>query len=509
MNHTEKQIISPLEVINVLKTNVKLWLLPAVVCGVVAAVYSVVKTPSWEASQALIVREEATSGEENSGKFTSNDEMKTVQETILELAKSRGVLEAALKEIGPADDAKAIANWPTSRDVSGLRKSVTLTPPKGAEFGMTEVFYLKVESNDRDRAIALAGAIADQADYRFRQLRDEKAQSMINELGNSVEIAQTDLQESTTQLSKIEIKVGGDLAELRGLSDSVSGDGALAQTGTEIRSEMRQIQANEKNNKQLLSLLKEAKNDAGRLLATPNGLLESQPALRRLKDGLVDAQLQTARLKGNMSNEHPFVKAALEAEEQIGQHLHNELDIAIRGIHADLRMNSDRAELLNNQLAEVNSRLEQLAGLRAEYVNRVSEASGRAALVARAEQNLSEARAVRASANATSLISRIDTPEAGNHPVGPSRSMVTIFGMAGGLMVGFGLVFLTAQPVQSTPPSASAKHRTRHEAPARRDTSDEAIEPLTVARPIKRRSRANGNLSLKEALQQLDINARV
>jgi len=141
MNHAEKSIISPLEVIHILKANVKCWLLPAVLLGVVAAIYAVVRTPTWEASQSLIVREEAVSGEENLGKFNSSDDMKTVQETILELAKSRGVLEAALREVGPAEDTKAGAEWPTSRDIAGLRKSVKLTPPKGAEFGKTEVFY--------------------------------------------------------------------------------------------------------------------------------------------------------------------------------------------------------------------------------------------------------------------------------------------------------------------------------------------------------------------------------
>jgi len=503
MNRTEKPIISPLEVVNIVLTHKKYWITPALAFAVVAAVYSLVKTPTYEATQALIVREEAVSGEDSPGKFSSNDEMKTVQETILELAKSRGVLEAALREVGPAEGIKAGAEWPTFRDISALRKAVSITPPNGAEFGMTEVFYLNVKSDDRDRAIALAGAIADQADQRFSQLRDEKAQSMIDELSKSVKMARADQQESTAKLAEIEQSVGGDLAELRGLNDSVSGEGALAQTSTEIRNELRQIRTAEKSNQQLLVLLEEAKADPGRLLATPNGLLTSQPALSRLKDGLVDAQLQTARLKGNMSDEHPHVMAAKESEEEIGRHLHSELGIAIRGLHADQKMNADRAELLENRLTDIDDRFRRLAGLRAEYANRLDEAEGRAALVARAEQNLAEARAVRASANATSLISRIDLPEAGNHPVGPSRSMITLAGMAGGLLVGFGIVFLVAQPVQSASSAASTEKSTAS------GSTNEGIGPLPVAKPVKRYGRGNGNLSLKEALEQLDLGARV
>ena len=73
----------------------------------------------------------------------------------------------------------------------------------------------------------------------------------------------------------------------------------------------------EKAHRQLLTLLKDAEADPTRLMAAPNSLLDSQPALRRLKDGLVDAQLRTATLQGRMSAEHPEVVAAREAEVQV------------------------------------------------------------------------------------------------------------------------------------------------------------------------------------------------
>ena len=56
-----------------------------------------------------------------------------------------------------------------------------------------------------------------------------------------------------------------------------------------------------------------------------NRLLDSQPALRRLKDGLVDAQLRTAALQGRMSAEHPEVISAKEAETQVAARVHAEL----------------------------------------------------------------------------------------------------------------------------------------------------------------------------------------
>ena len=47
-----------------------------------------------------------------------------------------------------------------------------------------------------------------------------------------------------------------------------------------------------------MALLKQAEADPTALVAAPCRLLDSQPALRRLKDGLVDSQLRTANLQG-------------------------------------------------------------------------------------------------------------------------------------------------------------------------------------------------------------------
>ena len=81
---------------------------------------------TWEASQALIVRNEASSAEKGPGKFSYPEEMKTVQETILEVVRSRSVLEAALREVGPPADcenARGLAHRPRHRRRSARTSS--------------------------------------------------------------------------------------------------------------------------------------------------------------------------------------------------------------------------------------------------------------------------------------------------------------------------------------------------------------------------------------------------
>jgi len=488
MNLAQPAASKPTHVFHLFRVHVKRWLLPAVAIAAAVGVYAVVREATWEASQALMVRNEASNAEKSPGKFSYPDEMKTVQETILEVAKSRSVLNAALREVGPPADCEKSAAWPTERDVVEARKNIKLAPPKGAEFGKTEVFYLNVRTGDHERSVALNEAIFKQLQTHFQELRDAKAQSMVEELTKTVALAKTDLDRATAKVESIEKRVGSDLAELRSMQDMAASDSALRRSGEEIRAQLRENVLADKTNRHLLDVLANAQDDSGRLVAMPNRLLESHPSLRRLKDGLIDAQLQTSALLGTMSANHPKVLAAKEAEEEIGRTLHRELDIARRGVEVELRVLADRRTLLEDQLSKTNDRLTNLAAVRATYANEVAETKSRAALLERAEQNLSEARATRASAKAASLISRIDTPDAGIRPVGPSRAVIALCGVLGGLLAGFGVVFLTVPASVALPAAAAPIGSNGH-------GGGHTTAKSTV--------RTNGHLSVNRALHKL------
>ncbi len=104
MNNSQHSLESPKEFIRILAIRWRLWFVPALVVSLGAAIYALTYRDTWEASQALIVRNEAVNNDRGLGKFTQPEEMKTIQETLLEIARSRGVLEAALKQVGPPAD---------------------------------------------------------------------------------------------------------------------------------------------------------------------------------------------------------------------------------------------------------------------------------------------------------------------------------------------------------------------------------------------------------------------
>ncbi|HEX3658364.1 MAG TPA: hypothetical protein VHV55_21420 [Pirellulales bacterium] len=424
------------------------WFVPAALVALLGLTYALVRTDKFEASQALIVRNEVAGNSDSPGRFRHSDEMKTLLETVLELAKSHGVLEQALIEVGPPDG--QTGNWPADQDVVELSDALKVTPPKGAEFGKTEVFYVKVTSTSKARALALATAVTDQLESRYNTLRGARAGSLLAEVNKTVELAQVDLSAVTTRLQKLEQQVGGDLAELRNLHHANSGESDLRRKCLELDGELRQAQMQERNSRQLLDSLIASQNDPHQLLATPTGLLEAQPALKHLKDGLMDAQMKTAQLLGTMSAVHPQVLASHAAEQEIAGHLKHELSAAIRGAELDWELAADRATLLEKQRASLASRLERLAGLRAEYSSLLAESESRTRVLEAGQRELVEARAAQAGSRSASLISRLDAPQVGGKPVGPSRAMIVLAGIFGGLALGLGVLLVSIQPALPT-----------------------------------------------------------
>ncbi len=384
--------------------------------------------------------------------------------------------------------------------MADLAEAVRFTPPKGAELGATEVFYVKVKNRDRLRAANLATAICDQLQARFQKLRDQRAQSMVDELTKSVALAQSDLEASTSRLTQVEREVGPDLAELRNLQERASGDSDLRRRTVEIENELRQAQTAERNNRELLALLTAARDNPGSLLATPNRLLESQPALKRLKEGLVDSQLRTAQLLGTMTDEHPLVQAARANEQAVEHDLHEELQSAVAGLDVDLRLSGSQVESLRSQLADIKGRMEKLAGVRAEYANLAAEAQHKSTLLETAQRDLAAARSSQASAQAASQITRIDAPDTGTRPIGPSRAMIVLAGVAGGLLSGLGLVFL-GLPL---PPTSPAKQPL----PSFDEETTEPFEPEPLVGAAAGASVAANGLSFTHALQKAHTRAR-
>jgi len=464
------------------------WFLPALFIAGVGLVFAIIHQPKWQAWQALIVREEATPHANRTGQFDDMGRLKQTQEMILELARNPSVVTAALKQVEPPASCRDPGRWPSPEDVEAARDNIAVVPPGGAEFGTTEVFYLTVTDVDRHRAIRIAELVCDQLERRFNQLRDRKATSLIAELTKTVQLSRDELGKATTHLAELEATVGSDLAALRMLNESVAGETSLQTTAAQIRQELRQAEAAQQSQQHLLGLLTAAQEDPASLVATPNELLESQPALRRLKEGLIDAQLNTSRNVSTMSVHHPRVIAAQVAEDEVRGHLHRELALAVRGLQAGQAMAESRVRALSEKLADVDQRLLRLAAMRAEYGNQVAEVRQHAQTLTESQRELTAARASLAAANSASLITRVDDPQTGPHPLGPRRSLIAGAGVLGGLLVGLGLLFLTVVPAEIEVAPERPEPRPEERPPAlhrgRRSSDPKPVRSMTLKQAL-------------------------
>lgn len=424
------------------RTHYKLWTIPTVALTLAALAYVLVMPRVWRASQAILVRDEAIGNQHRQGQFDSIDRMKVFQETILEVARNRVVVETVLKKLGPPADYGRNKPWPTHSAITSLQHAIGVSAPRGAEFGRTEILLLSVTGRTPAEAIARTKVLCDELEKHLGDLRDAKARSIVGELEQTLRLAQIDLDEATARLEQIERDVGTDLGELRVLNELGSGDGNLRTGLNQIKTELRLAETNRESLQQLRDLLNSASQNPDKLLATPSRLLDAQPALKRLKEGLVDAQLRSASLRGRLSDVHPTVISALRTEEEIRRDLHAEVATALKGVEADLAANSAHIARLSQQQSDLQNSLDRLASLRARYSNLVSDVKRRSEIVDHVKKDLAAARASIGAATVSSLLTRFHEPTTGDRPVGPGRTSIVGGSMAGGLAIGAGLVFL-------------------------------------------------------------------
>ncbi len=462
---------------------------------------TLLKQDVWVASQGLIVRDEANGAVMRLGRFQSQTDMKAAQETIIELAHNPQVLHDALAKVGPDSDAppqQAVA-WPTAKDIEQFaKKCLEVRAPRGAEFGTTEVIYLDTKHSSRQRVYDLNMAICESLQSRLQLVRRARADGVIAELETASDMAQRELATITGKLQVIESEAGPDLSDLRGMTDAGSSNNSSRQQLDNVKAEIRQAELQLQQLDSDLELAEKAFADPDQILA-PNSLLNSQPGLKKLREGLADARLNASQLQGRFTTGHPLVQAAIQAEIEIEVRLHQELGLARQSLVNDAQNANNHLAKLRQQQTSLETRLDRLASIRAEYGNLVSEVRARTQILQDAERQLSEARAARDAAVSCSLITRIDDPQVGELPEGPGRSTILAGTTVAGLVFGLGVVFLL------TPLDGGAgygRRRNDFSSPQGRRVADqfpEARQP--VANGFERRGRQSDRLNPVQVVQ--------
>lgn len=422
------------------------WISSTAVFGVLGLLYvAFLKGDMWCASQGLIVRDEANGAVMRLGRFESQTAMKAAQETVLEMARNTQVLTDALLEVGTGTTPFTRPSKPQpslDSQVVELAKMISIRAPQGAELGTTEVIYLDVKQTSRERALALVAAVCDALETRLKQVRQARAGAVISELLAAKEAAALYLEKATNKMQVIEADIGTDLSDLRGLTDSISSTTSIRQSLEDVIEELRAAELELQQIAVDLSTAKESLDDPQKLLFTPTKLVNSQPGLRRLCEGLAAAAINTSQLQGRYTKAHPLVIASRETEGQIREELRAELKNSVATLTRDHSMARERVSKLMQQRDLFERRIAKLAAVRAEYGNIASEVRARNIQLQEAERELASAEAAYEAAQTSSLITRIDAPTIGERPIGPGRTTLLAGATLGGLFFGLGLIFL-------------------------------------------------------------------
>ena len=432
-----------------------LWIGTTILFGCLGLVYVVlIKHDTFLASQALLVRDEATGAVMRLGRFQSQAEMKAAQETILEMAKSQQVVRDALIAVGPPKSFSSGLGWseyPSKEQVEEVAKSsISVHAPKGTEFGVTEVIYMDVKANAKDTAMSLSKALTDALESRLQQVRKARADGVLAELTHARDAAKRELAKSTSQLHEIESQAGADLSDLRGMTDSIAGAATSRAEFDQTKNDLRQAEITRQSLIADRELLVRATEDPTSFIVAPGAVLNSQPGLKRLREGLVDAQLSGSQLTGKFTSNHPSVIASQSAQSSIIKRFMQELRASISGVESDIALVDGRIQRLETQKVSAQDRLAKLADSRATYANLLSEVKSKVAILESSERELAEAQAARDSSVSTSLLTRLDTPIVSDRPIGPGKTTIAALCTIAGLVFGLGIVFAIT-PIDASP----------------------------------------------------------
>lgn len=421
-----------------------LWVGSMMMFAVLGALFSITSRDFWTASQPMVLRDEANGAVDRLGRFSSQTDLKAAQETALEMARNHEVIKLALKAVG-SPDGDADPSWPTNQEVATIaKKRVNIRAPQGGEFGGSEMIYLQVEDSSPERATQFCNAIYESLSKQMREVRGVRADSMITELTHARDLAKRNLDEASNGMREIEMNFGSDLGELRNLSEAITGDGANRRALEETMRDLQVAQLELEKLEALNNLLEQGLKDPKHLIVSGGELLNRQPSLQRLKDGLIDAQLERSQLAGRLTETNPKMKAAMATENEIRHAMQSETALVIRSMQPVLDVERDRVERLQTKQLNLQRRLDRLAEARTSYAKIAADVKHRTTLLENSQRVLADAEASRSAALSTNLLAKLGPVTTGDSPNGMSSSMMTAGSAAAGLIFGLGTVFLVA-----------------------------------------------------------------
>jgi uncharacterized protein involved in exopolysaccharide biosynthesis len=470
------------------------WLLiiPTLALLAVSLAYATLSPKKWRATQVFHLRDEMIGRQNRPGHFDSLDDMKTAQETVLEIARNANVVRRCLQTLEGGKE-------PSSEDVEESQGAIQISASNGAELGKTELIRLSVVARTPERAAEFCRQLTGELETELRTVRYNRACSMVAELDRAVESAKQSLADIASQIEDFENRLGSDLVDLRNLIEPSSGENLLNRSLNQITTELRAAEISLESVTAQRDMLQQSLREVKAIVATPNEFMNTQPALQRLKEGLIDAQLKLATLRGEYNDNHPKVIAALETLAGIEAAMKTELESAIVSLSEQIQLENGHVEHLRAVKDETSARLKKLTEQRVIYDQLNEEFKRRDVVLRDAQAAVSQADSIKVAAQTVDLLTRVNDVQVSSRPEGISKRTLVGSTTLLGFFFGLGLVMLfsgakplpLAQAINPLPPTDSANAQvvteignTKPAAPqklAPRETVDQILDKSSFA----------------------------
>ena len=422
----------------------RIILASVIICSVLSLLFAIQAKKKWQASQTMVLRDDLLGESFKPGRFPSQETLKNAQETLLHIAKKSEVIREALRLTHPVQAAKQ--DWPSDHLVDSTRDQISLVAPNGSEFGKTDVVIFNVKQNSPDSAKKFAQAMAEQIEHHIRIFRSDLLRSMEQELTLQYQQAKVEFEQVAEPVRKLVESTGTDLESLKSFKDTGSGGNEMQRVLENLKSEKRRALTQAQMAAKQLELLAEAKFQPEAAFARNNELMQSQPSLKRLADGLNDAKLTYNNLAGTFLSEHPRLKAAEQAIANTKQQIASEISLIESALTTQLELARDQIAFFANEEKNYETRMLSVNEKRVDFQQLTNDLTQRLEAMGKQQTMLSEIQSLANTADRVSLVAIVGEPELATNPIGLSKSLIILLGTIGGFFLGLGIAITLNDP---------------------------------------------------------------
>ena len=432
------------------------WRIAACVASFVglAACVAMITPWTWRASMTVwLVPQTIEQHQQGEFNYDADRQLSVQLENFRQVALSDEVLGEILKQAAKLAPRRIAGK---TESVRSLRQQIDIRAPKGAEFGKSEIFQVRVIDRDPDRALAVAETFRDVSQKRYKELYLQKAESLTNQAREAADGARAASSAAQRELRRFELKAGSDLHDLRVLAGRQSADVLLKKALVSVQDERQKIEGAVRERQKRLAALQQAvagMTDAT-LTAMPTHLFAENDFLQPARTQVTNLTARLATLESRFTRQYPEVQAVRRELADARRRFRRALTSFMSSLDADLAARGERLTYLIKQEREGRERLERLERMRTAYTSSADAVERSLQHLRVTERRLAEAAELQARSRRARLLIFVDPPKVEDQPVSPKRRNHVLAGLGLGLVAGVGLAMVSrhSSEVGDTPP---------------------------------------------------------